>query len=265
MNDARPFRVLQVFAPGAFGGAESVVMTLSRGLAARGHALHAAATLGPAEPEPGLLARMRSAGVDVHVLRIPPRRYDRERRGLIDVARATNADVMHTHGYRSDLVGLSAARLLGLPIVSTVHGFTGGRWKNRWYERLQRSAWRRFDGVVAVSDPLARELRRVSGDALALHTVRNAWVPPGAPLPRAAARARLGLGLDEIVVGWVGRLTREKGCDLFLDAVARLEDLEVTFSIVGEGPERPILRPRFAARERDGRLRWHGAIADAWA
>ncbi len=78
--------------------------------------------------------------------------------------------------------------------VTTVHGFTGGDWKNRVYERLQRRAFRRFDAVVAVSHPLGESLARGRGaaDASPRHPERLGWCrdlprPPGcASCPRGS-------------------------------------------------------------------------------
>src|SRR2546426_3337951 len=50
----------------------------------------------------------------------------------------------YTTLFRS-VVDAGVARRLGIPAVTTVHGFTGGDWKNRFYERLQRRAYRRVD------------------------------------------------------------------------------------------------------------------------
>lgn len=262
--DDGALRILQVFSPGSFGGAESVVTALAVGLARRGHELVAAATIDADGTEPGVLARLREEGVASPVVRVPARRYDVERRELVRIGRDFRPHVVHTHGYRSDLVGSSAARAIGAPVVTTVHGYTRGDWKNRLYEHLQRLALRRFDAVVAVSDALAEDLRARRGE-LRLVTIRNGWIAPGRPLARDEARGRLGLSGDDPVVGWVGRLTPEKGCDLFLEAATRLDGPEARFSILGDGPERDALRARFRDLERRGRVRWHGAQPDAWA
>jgi len=76
-----------------------------------------------------------------------------------------------------------------------------------------------------------------------------------------AARRTLGLPSDAFVVGWVGRLTNEKGADVLLDAVARFAG-PVVVSIVGDGPERVQLVARASSRA-PGRVHWHGIIPNA--
>jgi L-malate glycosyltransferase len=257
--------VLHVVAPGEVGGLESVVEALASGLHERGHRVFVAVTSeGDARHHP-YAERLRAASVNAEVVAVGRRAYLRERASLGALMARLRPDVVHTHGYRSDLVGGSAARALDLPLATTVHGFTGGGWKNRLYERLQERAFRRFDAVVAVSRPLVGRLRAAGVPSGRIHLVPNAWGGRTAPVPRDAARARLGVSGPQPVLGWVGRLTREKGADVLLDALGSLRELPVTVSFVGDGPERPRLEAQAARLGVTERVRWHGRLPDAGA
>jgi len=187
----------------------------------------------------------------------------RERAATLDLVRRLRPVVVHTHGYPPDLVDASAARRLGIPTVTTVHGFTGGGWRNRLYERLQRRAYRRFDAVVVVSRPLVEELTRDGVPPHRVHFVQNAWQEATPLLDRATARRALGLRADAFVIGWVGRLSAEKGPDVLLDALVNLTDLPVTVSVVGDGPERRALAARAPRFGVEPLVRLHGAVPDA--
>lgn len=256
-------RVLHLLAPAAVGGLESVVRGLASGQRARGHEVHVALVL---DSDPGLrhalVEPLEAAGVEVTEVRVPPRAYLRERRELGRVIGAWAPDVVHTHGYRADVLGRGPAARAGVPTVTTVHGFTGGGWRNRLYERLQRRAFRRFGAVVAVSRRLADELAGSGVPREKVHCVPNAWAPAAAPAERAAARGALGLG-EGTVLGWVGRLTAEKGADVFLDAVARMGDATVTACIVGSGRDRASLEERARSLGIADRVRWTGTVPDA--
>jgi glycosyltransferase involved in cell wall biosynthesis len=261
-DDRTSLLVLHVLAPAAFGGLEQVVGALTSGLRHLGHDARVAAVLDRDTGDTPLLTRLRDAGVPVTRLEVGPRAYLAERRHLRDVFRTVDPDVVHTHGYRADIQAGTVARAQTRPVVTTVHGFTGGDWKNRVYERLQRHALRKFDAVVAVSRPLCERLVADGVPADRIHLLPNAAPPAVALLSRAAARARLGIPDDMFIAGWVGRLSAEKGPDLFLEALARTAP-DVRGAILGTGPAYETLRALEERRGLGARLSWAGVVPDA--
>jgi glycosyltransferase involved in cell wall biosynthesis len=256
------WRVLHVAAPGAVGGLESVVETLLPALQLRGLEV-ALAAIGERETAGlPLVGALRRAGVEVFPRDLPGRAYLEEWRVLRELFRAWRPRLVHTHGYRADVVAGWAARSLGLATAATVHGFTGGDWKNRFYELLQCRVLRRASLVVAVSTPLRERLVRRGVAAERIRVIRNAWSPAAPPLSREAARAALGLPASARVVGWVGRVQQEKGPDLMLRAFALLDQPDLLLSFVGDGRDRRRLEP-LAARLAPGRVRWHGVLEGA--
>lgn len=266
-------RVLHLMTPAPVGGAERVVLDLTRILARRGIDVHIGAVIpvgaggsdqGPDHP----FLRHVHPSVPCHPIALPPRAYLAEWRAVRRLIRELSPTVVHTHGYRADVVAGSAARRAGVPVVTTVHGFTGGGGRNRLYEWLQRRSFRRFHGVVAVSRPLMLELKDGGVPSACLQHIPNAR-----PLPRAlpspeAAREAAGVGPAAFHLGWVGRMSREKGPDVMLEAVRRLsegggEGLHVTF--IGDGPERPELEAQTREWGLEGRVRWLGSVPDATA
>jgi glycosyltransferase involved in cell wall biosynthesis len=95
-----------------------------------------------------------------------------------------------------------------------------------------------------------------------IHVVPNAWAGNVDFLDRSAARQRLGLPVDGLVVGWVGRLIDAKGADILLRAVASLVDLPMNVALIGEGPERPGLEAICHSLGLDDRIRFHGEVLD---
>jgi glycosyltransferase involved in cell wall biosynthesis len=255
--------ILHVVAPGTFGGLERVVQMLGRGLRALGHDVHVLALAldqGAAQP---FLAPLSEAGVATRTLALSGRAYLPERAAIAQVVRELSPDVVHTHGYRPDVLDAAVARRLGVPVVTTVHGFTGGGWKNRCYEWLQRRAFRRFDAVVAVSRPLVARLERAGVPRSRIHVVPNAWQPITPPLDRETARRALGVAPDAFALGWAGRLSHEKGADILLDALVHLTDLPISVAVIGSGPEQRSLAVRAQRLGVGGLLRWHGTVPDA--
>src|SRR5438034_1332131 len=52
--------------------------------------------------------------------------------------RGLRADLLLTHGYKPDLIGLLAARKAGVPIVSVSRGWTGATLKVRVYDAIDK-------------------------------------------------------------------------------------------------------------------------------
>ena len=250
-------------APARVGGLERVVCTLTAAQAAAGLDVHVAAVLGPGEGPHPVVDELRAAGIRTTVIAPGPRAYWNERAAIASLCADARATVIHTHGYRPDVIDGSVARRLSIASVTTFHGFTGGNWRNRLYERAQTWVARRFDAVVAVSTPIAERLADSGVPRNRLHVIPNAHQTGRAFAGRAAARHALGIPADVFAVGWIGRLSSEKGPDVMLDAAVLLRGEGVSVSFIGEGPDAAALRQAATMGAVGSDVRWHGLIPDA--
>jgi glycosyltransferase involved in cell wall biosynthesis len=255
-------RVLQVAAPARSGGLETVLAQLSSSLRLRGHEVQVALVLTPgAEAGHPLVAMLEQAGVPVHALTIGARQYLAERQAVAQIAAAMHADVVHTHGYRADILHGGPAQAAGRAHVMTLHGFVSGTWRDRLYEWLQLRAAGRANVVVAVSSPIVARLQ-ATGVQGNVHLVRNAIAAPHAPLSRHEARRALKLPADVPLIGWVGRLSHEKGPDLFIEAMERTTP-QVHAAVLGEGPLSENLQERVRSGVLAKRIHFCGGVVGA--
>jgi glycosyltransferase involved in cell wall biosynthesis len=118
------------------------------------------------------------------------------------------------------------------------------------WRTLVRGAQAMTARTIAISDEVARFLRdeRLCRPE-AIRVVRYGIDASGWPLSdgeRGAARARLGLGPDEVAVGIASRLVPGKGHDLAIDALAAAREREpqLRLLVAGDGPERGALERR---------------------
>jgi glycosyltransferase involved in cell wall biosynthesis len=257
-----PLTIMHLLAPAPVGGLETVVSTLAAAQSAKGHRVVVAATISSPRDGKPFFSSFAGTNVEVVPLVVPGRGYWRERNLILDLCRARDVSVVHTHGYRSDIVGGLAARKAGTPIVTTVHGFAGGGLKNRTLEAIQRRSFRYFDAVVVVSRPQSEQLRAIAVPEERLHVLPNALGTHPSPLDRTAARRALQLPASGVVIGWVGRTSREKGVDVFVDAIGELADPRIHAVVIGDGPERAHAESR-ASELTPGQFHWPGALPDA--
>lgn len=152
-------------------------------------------------------------------------------------------DLLQTHGYKSAACALALRRKLRVPWLAFYHGRTSTDWKVRAYHAFERLALSRADAVATVAPGVAGHLRRRDRDRLRI--VPNGIIPlPPAGRDRDRVRQELGFAASDLVVGFVGRLSQEKGPDVFLETLELLRggDDDVRGLVVGEGPMLEDLR-----------------------
>ncbi|WP_192808833.1 glycosyltransferase [Actinomadura montaniterrae] len=218
-----------------------------------------------------LTPRAHAAGMEIVqvgplVPQISPRDDLAALRTLTRVLAEGRYDVVHTHSAKGGVIGRVAAARAGVPrIVHTWHGFPFNEfqsWARRSvYIRLERIAAKRTDAFLAIgSETVTTALR------LGLTTperVRLSWPAvdveryAAAAGSRAQARRRLDLPLGVKVVGAIGRLTFQKGPEIFAKALARLPD-DVFGLWVGGGPMADELAALTAKLGIGERMRWLG-------
>ena len=169
--------------------------------------------------------------------------------------------VLHAHCAYPDAVGAAlAARVLGLPLVTTAHGSDinlSGR--ERLLRPQIRAALRAARRVIAVSAPLERAVAELTDlPPERISTIPCAGYSPAVfhPRPqadRAALRRTLGVTADARLVLFVGHLVPVKALDVLLRAWALLarsspDVAAARLILVGEGGERAALE-RLARQE----------------
>lgn len=196
--------------------------------------------------------KARSAGARYEVLRTAGKFDIAAIRALARQLRVEPDVVVHSHGYKADLYTLLAARMAGVPVMTSAHGWTSENAKVRLYERLQAYLWRWFDRVVAVSQSY-RALAQAAGvperKLVVVHNaIRSNYQVPDAG-QRRRSRALLGLADGDVAIAVIGRLGIEKGHRLFVEAAGRLAPRhgQAQFLIIGDGAERAALESQIAA------------------
>jgi D-inositol-3-phosphate glycosyltransferase len=235
---------------GDAGGLNVYVVQVAKRLAARGTEVEIFTravcrdTPPLAELAPGVLVRSVPAGpfeeLDKHDLPAQVCPF------TLEVLRAEAAcepgryDLVHAHYWLSGKVGAVARERWGVPLVQSMH--TLGKVKNATLARGDAAEPEmRIRGeleVIAAADRLvantAEEARQLT-ELYGADPVKVQTVNPGADLGvfraaglegTAAARRRLGVAPDAVLLLFVGRLQPLKGPDVVLEAAARLLEID---------------------------------------
>ncbi len=221
-----PTRLTIVVDSDVYGGAEAYAAHLLRRLPERFERTLLAT--------PGVPEQLRRAAGDALVT------FERPR-GKTDVARLAGA-ARALRGTRPDLVHVNMATaannrhviglcgLLRLRAVATLH--VVAPLESTAQIAILRRAYRRLAGLIAVSE----ETRRQLGEELGLAQVRV--------IANGVEERPAVVTVDRpFRVGAIGRLTDQKGFDVLIEAVRRLESEGVSIAtvIAGEGPDRSSL------------------------
>ncbi|MHB0977641.1 MAG: glycosyltransferase family 4 protein [Candidatus Aquicultorales bacterium] len=164
--------------------------------------------------------------------------------GVFGALRKHKADVIHTHGLRANLAGRVAGRLMGIPVVTTVHSAISLDYADRIKQflapKVDSSTLSLTTRFIAVSAAIKKDLikRRVPEEKITV-VYNGVDVPIGQPVAEEARR-RLGVSGDEFVVGTVARLEPNKGIRFLIRAAADLRPLlpKLKVVIVGSGRDR---------------------------
>lgn len=168
--------------------------------------------------------------------------------------------LIHAHFGTDGLIALPLARRLGLPLVTTLHGFDvsrrflpmllSGRLSWMRYALLKRRLIEGGSLFLAVSDAVREQAIRLgypAGRTVTLHSgVDTDYFTPAAEAPEP------GLILH------VGRLVEKKGTRLLLEALPGLARASLT--VIGDGPERRSLEDLAGRLGIHDRVRFLGGL-----
>lgn len=214
-------------------------------------------------PSP-LVGHFESLGVPVTVIaeRGP---IDRQTiADLRDLVKQRHPVILETHSYKATALAWWLRRTgEQFRWVGLFHGSTTENLKVRAYHILDQFLLRSADRLVIIAESQRAGLGRAGARAQVIST---AVIPP----PPAAHQAppEWVATATPPVIGYVGRLSPEKGVDLLLAALHQLESrlpgLPWTAIIAGDGPERATLEAESRALGLTTRVHFVGQINDPW-
>lgn len=180
-------------------------------------------------------------------------------RTLRKAIRASKPDLIISFMDIPNIVSLLAAPGMSAPVVITEHTHPAFHNIGWHWQMLRRLLYHRADALVCMTNSVLTWLQqriRVRG-----------YVIPN-PVEAVVVHARAADTSEETertrIVVAMGRLSREKGFDLLLEAFSRIapRHLDWRLKILGDGPLRSDLEEQAAKLNLSGRVEFTGVVAD---
>lgn len=186
------------------------------------------------------LAALREAGAEIIHCNLAPSSASNlviASAQLARVVRNRHVSILHSHHRFGNLTGKLASRLTGVPLVVTIHEF---RHNWRWLGKTLAG-----NRTIVPSAALARHLQNHYGfDPATISVIPNAVAarendPGAARRPPGNRDSNKGL-----VVGYMGRLSPEKGVRTFIESIPLVTGKHpgTGFLVFGDGPEHDELQ-----------------------
>lgn len=233
---------IQLVSTGGFYGAERTLLELATFLRDQGWDSRIVALEGDGAGE--LMRRAAEQGIAGEAY------VQTGRLGLLPMLRRLKATlaglphaVVHSHGYKPDILLAALGVPRRFPCLATCHSWYSETAKLKLLEYLDKWALRRFDHAVAVSEEIYSDLRASGIPARRLSKIDNGIsVPILHSHECAKIRAEWHLAPGEKLIVQIGRLAKSKRNTMLLKAVAGLTpDIVVKVVLVGDGEERLAL------------------------
>ena len=166
---------------------------------------------------------------------------------LVELVKERSIQVIHTHGYKSDIIGVLAGRKAGIKVVITPHGFENASdLKLRAFIWMGCQAMRFADKVVPLSPQLCQDVAKYGVKVPKLEYIQN-----GVDLSEAEAQRVQPVNKNPNIkhVGFIGQMISRKNIFDLLDIFNFLQKKRgnLKLSLLGDGEQMPELK-EYAAK-----------------
>lgn len=263
----RPIKVLQFITPAGFYGAERWVLALANNISTDRLICDLAVTRESVNQDLSVAEYYPESAGKVHYLPMDGAFDFKMVRNLAKLLVDEQIDIIHSHGYKSDIIGWFAARKAGIKCVSTPHGYpTKAGLKMSTYIQLGAMALRRFDRVTPLSRQLEGDMSRFRVPAGITRFIENGVdlteLEPYQNTERAARDESYGFH-----VGYIGQIIPRKGIKDLLDTFEGVfkQHPEAKLTIVGDGNQRAELESYARSLSSSKQIRFLGFRDDRLA
>lgn len=234
------------------GGINSYLMLLADGFKTRQIPFEVAVVW----PKPDNWLQVQCASHDIPLNVLASRRSITQLPGIIDhlnrLIREKGFTIIHSQGYYSNLMARAAYLLSGrkVKLVTTLHGMPPDDMPLAIKLFIQLDWWtyNRSHAIIANSQDTSRRLEEKGVRSVKKRVILHGVINKAQMEARQTAGVTRTNDSKPLTIGFVGRLSPEKGCTYLLDALALLKEKEgqLRLLIVGDGTEMENLKKKVA-------------------
>ncbi|GAC34246.1 glycosyltransferase [Paraglaciecola polaris] len=233
-------KVLQFICPTGFYGAERWVLALAKHLDPSTVSCDLAVTMEPGQKPLELVSEYKKLNLGIHIIEMKNKFDLGAVARLAKLIREQNIDIIHTHGYKSDIIGVLAARRAKIKCIVTPHGFENAKdFKLRSFIWLGCQSMRFAHKVVPLSQQLMRDVL-----SMGVKPQNALYIQNGVDLSEVEAEpipVRTEPGKKRI--GFVGQMISRKNIRDILDIFDQLHKKQPNTELIllGDGDARQAL------------------------
>ncbi|MFT5814594.1 MAG: glycosyltransferase involved in cell wall biosynthesis [Psychroserpens sp.] len=232
--------VLQFICPTGFYGAERWILALAKHLDPTTIRCDLAVTMEPGQQALELVNEYHKLNLPFHTINMKSKFDLSAVNKMAKLIKKQNIHIVHTHGYKSDIIGVLAAKIAGIPCVVTPHGFENAKdFKLRTFIWLGCQAMKYATKVVPLSHQLMRDCK-----VLGVKDYKTLYIQNGVDLSEVEATAvPERQNPEEKRIGFVGQMISRKNIFDILDIFDTLHAKHPNTRLVllGDGDEREDL------------------------
>jgi glycosyltransferase involved in cell wall biosynthesis len=234
--------VLQFICPTGFYGAERWVLALAKHLDPTIIRCDLAVTMEPGQKPLEIVNEYQKLELPCHIINMKSKFDLSAVTKMAALIKKQNIHIVHTHGYKSDIIGVLAAKKAGVPCIVTPHGFENAKdFKLRTFIWLGCQAMKYATKVVPLSQQLMRDCKRMG-----VKDSKTLYIQNGVDLSEVEATATPERqSPQEKRIGFVGQMISRKNIFDILDVFDELHAKQPNTRLVllGDGDARVALEP----------------------
>ena len=164
---------------------------------------------------------------------------------VLTIAQSLEFDIIHAHDWMTFSAGVSLKNITGKPLVIHMHSLEKDRSGDGGNERIkgfEKLGAQNADAVISVSAYTREQVaREYQVPVERMHVIHN-----GLYQQNRVAEEKKNIAGERKIVLFLGRVTRQKGPDYFVEAAARALsiDPDILFIMAGSGDMLPRLQNR---------------------